>query len=239
MKMTRQNVEDMNVTQDTVPIAEILVDESRNLRKFPPSDKALKELVEDIRDKGQLQPVIVRPAATNNGHKYELVGGYQRMRALQALHDEGQDVDVLVRVVDADDEGVMFANIAENMRRSSLSIVDLSYAIGQLKDGQTTKDENGIVEITRPAMTLKDISVHLGLSHGYVSELDKMRNLRPAIQKSIHNGEIIGNLARQLVKMSESEQDKALEKVVAGEVSQNMLAETIKDKSVTERLRAK
>lgn len=209
---------------DEVTIDQIFVDESRNMRKFPPPAKEVQDLSNDIAERGQLQPVVVQPY-NQNGFMYALVAGYQRMKAIELAGIE----KVLVRIIDAEDSGATFANIAENFKRSSISIVDLSYAIGKLKDGDSTKDEAGTITVTQPAMTLKDIATQLGMSHGNVSEIDKIRNLRTPIQKKIHTGEITKDLARQLIRMTEEEQDKVLAGIEAGE-SSSALVEAAKSK---------
>ena len=213
---------------DEVTIDQIFVDESRNMRKFPPPAKEVQDLATDITERGQLQPVVVQPY-NQNGFMYALVAGYQRMKAIGMVIDQGMDMKVLVRIIDAEDSGATFANIAENFKRSSISIVDLSYAIGKLKDGASTKDEAGTITVTQPAMTLKEISEQLGMSHGNVSEIDKIRNLRTPIQKKIHTGDITKDLARQLIRMTEEEQDKVLAGIEAGE-SSSALVEAAKSK---------
>lgn len=203
---------------DEVTIDQIFVDESRNMRKFPPPAKEVQDLATDIAERGQLQPVVVQPY-NQDGFVYALVAGYQRMKAIGLAGIE----KVLVRIIDAEDSGATFANIAENFKRSSISIVDLSYAIGKLKDGASEKDEAGTITVTQPAMTLKDISEQLGMSHGNVSEIDKIRNLRTAIQKKIHVGDITKDLARQLIRMDEAEQDKVLAGLESGATSSELV----------------
>jgi ParB/RepB/Spo0J family partition protein len=222
--------------QDEVTIDQIMVDDSKNMRTFPISEKEMKELAADIAANGQLQPVIVRPA-TQNGYKYELVGGYRRFHAIESLVSGGTDMTILVRVIEAEDLGAMVANIAENIKRKDASVIELAHAIGKLKDGESVRDEEGSVTVTRPAMTLREISQSLGVSLGKVSETERMRSLRPAIQKKIHNGDISGDVARQLIKMSEDEQDAALAKIESGEVSQGQLAQAAKAKNTGKKKR--
>ena len=224
---TRISNEPTVIEQDKVGYDQILVDPTRNMRRFPPPAKEIQDLATDILDKGQLQPVVVQPVTDANGFKYSLVAGYQRMAAIGALIDGGHKMDVLVRVVDADDQGAILANISENAKRSSTSIIDLSYAVGRLRDGESTKDEAGTITVTQPAMSLKEIATALGLSQGNVSEIDKMRNLRVPIQKKVHNGEITKDLARQMIHMTEEQQDKVLEQLAAGE-SASTLVQAVK-----------
>jgi ParB/RepB/Spo0J family partition protein len=210
------------VEQDKVPFEAIFVDEAQNMRKYPPPAKEVQDLAADIKVHGLLEPVIVRPCNVD-GFVYSLVAGFQRMKAIESLIAAGEDMEVLVRVIEAEDQGATFVNIAENFRRSSISIVDLSYAIGKLKDGDSSKDEEGNITVTQPAMTLKEISEQLGMSHGNVSEIDKIRNLRTAIQKKIHSGEITKDLARQLIRMTEEEQDKVMAGIESGVASSELV----------------
>jgi ParB-like chromosome segregation protein Spo0J len=238
---TRVSNEIETLKQDEVDIEQILVDEVQNMRHFPPPAKAFQELKEDIRKNGLIQPVVVRPCG-ENGFKYSLAAGFNRMKALGELYAEGAiDGKVLVRVMEAEDQGAVFINLAENMKRNSLSIIDISYAIGRLADGESTPvigedgEPTGEVTVIVPGLSLKEIAKELGIGHGYTSELNKMRGLRAAIQKKIHNGDIKGVLARALVGMTEEQQDATLAKLEAGDVSQNLLAETAKGKGKNKR----
>lgn len=219
---------------DEVSIDQIFVDESHNMRKFPPPAKEVQDLSADIASRGQLQPVVVQPY-NQDGFVYALVAGYQRMKAIGMAGIE----KVLVRIIDAEDSGATFANIAENFKRSSISIVDLSYAIGKLKDGASEKDEAGTITVTQPAMTLKEISEQLGMSHGNVSEIDKIRNLRTAIQKKIHVGDITKDLARQLIRMDEAEQDKVLAGLESGATSSELVQVAKTKKAKTKKRKSK
>jgi ParB family chromosome partitioning protein len=231
--MARVSNEPETIRLDEVDLDQIMVDEAQNMRHFPPSAKAIQELKADIEVNGLLQPVVVRPS-TVNGYKYALVAGFQRMRALTEI---GGKIKVLVRVIDAEDQGAIFANLSENMKRNTLSIIDVSYAIGKLADGESTpvlgenNEPTGEVTVITPGLSLKEIAQQLGIGHGYASELNKMRGLRAAIQKKIHTGDITGKLARALVGMTEEQQDEILAKAESGEVSQNVLADTAKGKA--------
>jgi ParB family chromosome partitioning protein len=61
-----------------IPVDQIRTSPFQPRRTFSPED--LRELVDSVREKGVLQPVLVRP--TPEG--YELVAGERRLRAAQA-----------------------------------------------------------------------------------------------------------------------------------------------------------
>ena len=80
------------------------------------SNSELEDLSNSIREKGLLQPIMVRPAPNENG-SYEIVAGERRWRAAQkaGVHD----VPVLIREL-TDSEALEFALI-ENIQRSDLN----------------------------------------------------------------------------------------------------------------------
>ena len=75
----------------------------------------LAELADSIRDKGLVQPILVRPDRARGG--YEIVAGERRWRAAQqaGLHQ----VPVIVR--ELDDQEVLELAIIENVQRADLN----------------------------------------------------------------------------------------------------------------------
>ncbi len=89
----------------------------------------MEELTDSIRQKGVLQPILVRPMAGQTGH-YQIVAGERRWRAAQAagLHT----VPVLVR--DLDDLDVLEIGIIENVQRADLNPMEEALAYKALID---------------------------------------------------------------------------------------------------------
>ena len=85
-------------------------------RTFSPEE--LRELVESVREKGVLQPVLVRP--TPQG--YELVAGERRLRAAQAAGVETVPA-VIKRLSDRE---ALEATIVENVQRTDLNAIELA-----------------------------------------------------------------------------------------------------------------
>lgn len=83
-------------------------------RYFDP--QKMKELVSSVREKGILQPLLVRPTDTG----YEIVAGERRWRAAQ---EAGlRDVPVLIRTLT--DEEARYASLGENLLRDDLAPFD-------------------------------------------------------------------------------------------------------------------
>jgi ParB family chromosome partitioning protein len=88
------------------------------------SSEELHDLVESVREKGVLQPVLVRPVAQG----FELVAGERRLRAAQAA---GLDViPALVRKMT--DRESLEAAVIENLQRDDLNAIELAEAYQKL-----------------------------------------------------------------------------------------------------------
>ena len=78
------------------------------------ADEPLKELAESIRERGVMQPLLVREI--ENG-RYEIIAGERRFRAATLA---GLD-EVPVRVLEADDQAAAAIALIENMQREDLN----------------------------------------------------------------------------------------------------------------------
>ncbi len=111
------------------------------------NDKSLGELADSIREKGMIQPLIVRKL----GREYEIVAGERRWRAAQkaGLHE----VPVIVREM-ADGESVEIALI-ENIQREDLNPIEEALAYEKLTGdfGLTHEEVSGRVGKSRAAIT--------------------------------------------------------------------------------------
>ena len=101
--------------QRTVPLAALKPGRFNPRRNF--AEGQLEELAASIRERGLVQPLVVRPSL---GDTYEIVAGERRWRAAQLanLHD----VPVVVRAL-SDQEAVEIA-IIENVQREDLNAIE-------------------------------------------------------------------------------------------------------------------
>ena len=103
--------------QRRVPV-EFLRPSARNPRRnFAEGD--LEELTASVRERGILQPIIVRPIV-GMLDAYEIIAGERRWRAAQraGLHD------VPVILVEADDREALEIAIVENVQRTDLNAIE-------------------------------------------------------------------------------------------------------------------
>ena len=99
-----------------IPVDRIRTSPFQPRRTFSPEE--LRELVDSVREKGVLQPVLVRP--TPQG--YELVAGERRLRAAQAAGVE--TVPAILKKLS--DREALEATIVENVQRTDLNAIELA-----------------------------------------------------------------------------------------------------------------
>ena len=144
------------------------------------AQEAMDELVASIREKGVIQPLIVRSLPDPEG-RFEIVAGERRWRAAQIaqLHD----VPVIVR--DYSDTEVLEIAIIENIQRDDLSAIDEAAAYRQLMD--------------RFGHTQDQLATALGKSRSHIANLMRLLTLPVEVQAMVNDGRITAGHARTLV----------------------------------------
>jgi ParB family chromosome partitioning protein len=110
-----------------LPLAFLSPNPSNPRKRF--ADEALADLTASIKERGVVQPLIVRPLPGGGDH-YEIIAGERRWRAAQkaGLHD----VPVIVR--EASDKESLEIAIIENVQRADLNAVEEAQGYQQLMD---------------------------------------------------------------------------------------------------------
>jgi ParB family chromosome partitioning protein len=139
---------------------------------------AMADLTASIRQKGIVQPLIVRPAGDG---RYEIVAGERRWRAAQAakLHA----VPVVIR--DFSDSEMLEIAIIENIQRADLNALDEAQAYRQLMD--------------RFGHTQEKIAEGLSRSRSHIANLLRLLNLPDDVQDMLRDGRLSAGHARTLV----------------------------------------
>lgn len=109
-------------------INEIIVDE--RIRKNPTH---IKELIDDIKENGQIQPITVR--IDDNG-SYRLVAGFRRLTAMKVLGE--QKIEAYV-ISEADEEKLLKMEISENEVRESFTRTERMEYIKRLEEIEKKK----------------------------------------------------------------------------------------------------
>jgi ParB family transcriptional regulator, chromosome partitioning protein len=142
------------------------------------SDTDLDDLARSIREKGLLQPLVVRSRPSG---EYEIVAGERRWRAAQkaGIHD----VPVLIREL-SDGEALEIALI-ENIQRSDLNPLEEARAYSLLL-GQFN-------------YTQQQLADSVGKSRSHISNTLRLLNLPESVRQQIESGQLTAGHARTLV----------------------------------------
>lgn len=160
-----------------VPVEDLFPNPDQPRRDF--SDEGLAELANSIREKGIIQPLIVRPRSDPG--KYEIVAGERRWRAAQRAQLHA--VPVLIR--EFTDTEVLEIAIIENIQRAELNPVEEALAYRQLME--------------RFGHTQDRLSEALGKSRPYIANLIRLLSLPDDVQKLLREGLISAGHARALI----------------------------------------
>ncbi len=144
------------------------------------SEASLEELAKSIREKGIIQPLIVRPAP-DAPETYEIVAGERRWRA--AARAGLTEVPVIIRAFD--DTEVLEIGIIENIQREDINHIDETAAYKTL--------------IERFGRTQERIADALGKSRSHVANTIRLLNLPPLVQAMVIDGRLTAGHARALL----------------------------------------
>lgn len=164
---------------DTVlPIEKIYPNPDQPRRDFDKAD--LDELTASIREKGIIQPLLVRKKPSKLG-EYQIVAGERRWRAAQManLHE----VPVLIREIS--DTEVLELAIIENIQRADLNALEEALGFRQLME--------------RFGHTQEKLGEVLGKSRSYIANLLRLLNLPLDVQGYLREGKLTNGHARALV----------------------------------------
>ncbi len=170
--------------QRMVPI-ELIRAGKLNPRKSFKEDE-LAELADSIREKGLVQPILVRPEPGSSG-SYEIVAGERRWRASQraGLHA----VPVIVR--DLADQEVLELAIIENVQRADLNAIEEAAGYQEL--------------IERYAYTQERLAEVIGKSRSHLANTLRLLKLPMKVQSMVEDGKLTAGHARALVGRDDAE----------------------------------
>lgn len=142
------------------------------------ADADLDDLAKSIRDKGLLQPLVVRPRA---GGEFEIVAGERRWRAAQkaGVHE----VPVLIR--DLSDGEALEIALIENIQRSDLNPLEEARAYGML--------------LGQFSYTQQQLADSVGKSRSHIANTLRLLTLPDSVRQMIEDGKLTAGHARTLV----------------------------------------
>ena len=161
----------------TVAVADLLPSPFNPRQHF--DETALAELAQSIREKGLLQPVLVRPAEQPG--RYEIVAGERRWRAAQiaGVHE----VPVIVR--DMSEREALEVALIENVQRTDLNALEEAFGYRRL--------------IEQFGYTQQQLAEIIGKSRSHVANTLRLLNLPDEVREMIRDGQLSAGHARALV----------------------------------------
>ena len=158
-------------------------------------EELLQALTESIREVGILQPVLVRPM----GEEFELIAGERRWRAARRLGLAR--IPALVR--DSDDAAALEEALVENVHRSDLNALEEAAAYQQL--------------IEDFSLTHEEVATRVGKSRTSVTNMLRLLQLPPTVQKLVRDGALPMGHARALLATPDRGLQERLAAVIAKE----------------------
>ncbi len=160
----------------TIPIDQIAPNPDQPRKRFGDGD--LEDLTASIKEKGVIQPLIVRQLEDAS---YEIVAGERRWRAAQRaqLHE----LPVVVR--EFTDVEVLEVAIIENIQRADLNPIEEAAGYRQLMD--------------RFGHTQEKMAEALGKSRSHIANLLRLLHLPEAVLEMTRQGELSAGHARALI----------------------------------------
>jgi len=175
-------------------------------------ETALDELTASIRDKGLLQPLVVRRGSDG---RYQLIAGERRFRAAQRA-GLGR-VPIVVR--EADDSEALELALVENLQRENLNPVEEARAYQRLTE------EFGLAQ--------EDIAIKVSKSRSAVTNSLRLLQLPQDVLAQLGSGALSAGHARSLLGLASAQaQAAAARDVVAKRLSVRDTEKLVRDQAL-------
>lgn len=175
------------------PVERIHPSRSQPRKAF--NQESIDELAASIREKGLIQPIVLRKLENDDG--YELIAGERRWRAAQKAGI--REVPAILRSAEAGE--VLELALIENVQREDLNPVDEARAYKLLMD--TT------------SMTQEEIAGRVGKSRVAVANSMRLLALAPEALEALRDGSITAGHARAVLSAPEQRRKDLLREIVA------------------------
>ena len=171
--------------QRRAPIEHLRANPRNPRRMF--ADAELTELAESIRERGIIQPIVVRPVP-GAADRFEIVAGERRWRAAQraGLHE------VPIVSLDVSDAEALQLAIIENVQRTDLNPIEEAGGYQRLMDEFDYSQD--------------DIAKIVGKSRSHVANTVRLLKLSDTVKAFIHSGKLTAGHARMLVGQPNAEE---------------------------------
>lgn len=179
---------------DRIPLDQIAASSTNPRTHLDPV--ALEELVTSIRDKGVVQPILVRPkAGARNGHTFEIVAGERRVKASRLA--EQKTIPAIIR--ELSDAEVLELQLIENIQRRDLTPLEQARGFRRLID--TNPDKHSAESIAR----------RIGMSAQWVWDRMKLNDLIPEAKRILEAGRMTVGHAILIARLKPADQQRTID----------------------------
>lgn len=167
-----------------VPIEFLRPGKYQPRHRFDPSQ--IQSLVDSVKEKGILQPILVRRLASEP-NAYEIVAGERRWRAAQLaqLHE------VPVTIRELSDRDALEIALVENIQRENLNAMEEADGYRRLMD-----------EFKH---TQEDLAKVIGKSRSHIANMMRLLGLPEGVRGLVESGELSAGHARALIGIDDAE----------------------------------
>ena len=173
----------LDLTVARLPIEKIQANKQNPRSVF--SEDELVDLANSIKEKGIVQPIIVREL--DNAESYEVIAGERRWRAAQIAQLD--NVPAIIK--NLSDVDALEIAIIENVQRSNLSPIDEATGYQRLID---------IYNYTQ-----EDLAQVIGKSRSYIANILRLNNLPAKVKDYLSSGQLTIGHARALISAENAE----------------------------------
>ncbi|MBD5400615.1 ParB/RepB/Spo0J family partition protein [bacterium] len=184
-----------------IPLVQIGANPDQPRKTF--TEGELAELAASIREKGVLQPILLR-AVTGRPYMYEIVAGERRFRASKMAGLS--EIPALVKTLT--NENAMEIALIENVQRENLNPIEEAAAYQNLME--------------KCGYDLGDVTRLIGKSESYIRNIMRLTNLNDSVKAMVERGELSASAARTIA-VAENQEELAHkiinEKIPVSEIS--------------------
>lgn len=192
--MSQENLNENGIVELDLNLLQVREDQPRKVF----DQKAIEDLAECLKDKGVLQPILVRKISD----KYQIIAGERRFRAAKLA--KLKKIPAIIK--DLDDREVMEISLIENIQREDLNPVEEALAYLNLMNEFSYSQE--------------EMSKKVGKSRSYIANTIRLLDLDEDCLESLKEGQITSNQARSLLAIKDLEKRKDfLDKLIAKEIN--------------------
>ena len=210
---------DSKSKQSNLKIDEIISNPYQPRKTF--DDEKLNDLTNSIKERGIIQPIVVRPSKSQN-EKFEIIAGERRWLAAKKANLDS----VPVVILNVDDEKSLEFAIVENVQRQDLNSIEEAKGYQKLIDEFNYNQEK--------------LSKFIGKSRSYIANSLRLLSLSPDVIEYMEKGTLTAGHARALIGVPNA--GIIAKKIIKNELSVRQvenLVKVFKNKNIVKLIKSK